>query len=106
MATRWNDVLGTIRVKTPDRSFDLMINQWLLYQTLACRVLARTCASISLVGHIRFRGSIAGRHGAGDADAGYGQRASLRPPRISSKKGTFSIGGTSPPARGRNPHLR
>ena len=42
MATRWNDVLGTIRVKTPDRSFDLMINQWLLYQTLACRVLART----------------------------------------------------------------
>ncbi|HWL48305.1 MAG TPA: glucoamylase family protein [Acidimicrobiia bacterium] len=42
VATRWNDVLGTIRVKTPDRSFDLMINQWLLYQTLACRVLART----------------------------------------------------------------
>ena len=42
VATRWNDILGTIRVKTPDRSFDLMINQWLLYQTLACRVLART----------------------------------------------------------------
>lgn len=42
VATRWNDVLGALRVKTPDRSFDLMINQWLLYQTLACRVLART----------------------------------------------------------------
>ena len=42
VATRWDDILGTIRVKTPDRSFDLMINQWLLYQTLACRVLART----------------------------------------------------------------
>ncbi|HSL25409.1 MAG TPA: glucoamylase family protein, partial [Acidimicrobiia bacterium] len=42
VATRWNDVLGTVRVRTPDRSFDLMINHWLLYQTLACRVLARS----------------------------------------------------------------
>ncbi len=42
VATRWNDVLGTVQVKTPDRSFDLMVNQWLLYQTLACRVLGRT----------------------------------------------------------------
>ncbi len=42
VATRWNDILGTVRVRTPERSFDLMINQWLLYQTLACRVLART----------------------------------------------------------------
>ena len=42
VATSWNDVLGTVRVKTPDRSFDLMINHWLLYQTLACRVMARS----------------------------------------------------------------
>ena len=42
VATRWSDVLGTVRVKTPDRSMDLMINQWLLYQTLACRVLGRS----------------------------------------------------------------
>ena len=42
VATRWNDVLGALRVKTPDRSFDLMINHWLLYQTVACRVLARS----------------------------------------------------------------
>ncbi|HEX6146994.1 MAG TPA: glucoamylase family protein [Acidimicrobiia bacterium] len=42
VATRWNDILGTIQVKTPDRSFDLMVNRWLLYQTLACRVWARS----------------------------------------------------------------
>lgn len=38
----WNDVLGAVAVKTPDRAFDLMMNGWLLYQTLACRVQARS----------------------------------------------------------------
>ena len=38
----WREVLGTVAVKTPDRAFDLMMNGWLLYQTLACRVQARS----------------------------------------------------------------
>ncbi len=38
----WNDVLGAVEVKTPDRAFDIMLNGWLVYQTLACRVLARS----------------------------------------------------------------
>jgi len=38
----WEDMLSTVQVKTPDRSMDIMLNGWLLYQTLACRVWARS----------------------------------------------------------------
>jgi cyclic beta-1,2-glucan synthetase len=38
----WDDLLGSVRVETPEPAFDLMINRWLLYQTLSARILART----------------------------------------------------------------
>ncbi|WP_459719773.1 GH36-type glycosyl hydrolase domain-containing protein, partial [Paraburkholderia sp. 2C] len=38
----WQNVLGAVQVKTPDRAMDLMLNGWLLYQTLACRIEARS----------------------------------------------------------------
>ena len=38
---QWDDVVGTLRVKTPERTMDLLLNSWLLYQTLSCRVWAR-----------------------------------------------------------------
>lgn len=37
----WGDMLEAIQVKTPDPAMDLMLNRWLLYQTLVCRLWAR-----------------------------------------------------------------
>jgi cellobiose phosphorylase len=37
----WDRLLGTVRVKTTDRAVDIMVNGWLLYQTLSCRINAR-----------------------------------------------------------------
>lgn len=38
----WEQIAGGVQVKTPDRSMDIMLNGWLSYQTLACRMWARS----------------------------------------------------------------
>ncbi len=38
----WRTVLEAVQVKTPDRQMDIILNGWLLYQTLVCRVWARS----------------------------------------------------------------
>jgi cyclic beta-1,2-glucan synthetase len=38
----WNDLSGSVQVQTPDPAMNLLLNRWLLYQALACRVWGRS----------------------------------------------------------------
>jgi len=38
----WDGILGRIQVETPEPALDLMLNRWLLYQAIVCRVFGRT----------------------------------------------------------------
>ncbi|MCI9365095.1 MAG: hypothetical protein HFJ54_00175 [Clostridia bacterium] len=38
----WNSILRKVQVKTPVDSIDIMLNGWTMYQTIVCRLYART----------------------------------------------------------------
>jgi cyclic beta-1,2-glucan synthetase len=42
VVTSWRDFLSAIEIETPDAEIDLMVNGWLLYQNLSCRMWGRS----------------------------------------------------------------
>ena len=42
MKTYWNNILNTVTVKTPLESTNIMLNSWAVYQTIVCRLFARS----------------------------------------------------------------
>jgi cyclic beta-1,2-glucan glucanotransferase len=38
----WTERLGILTVRTPEPTFDAMVNQWTLYQALSCRIWGRS----------------------------------------------------------------
>ncbi|NVZ11065.1 glycosyl transferase [Allochromatium humboldtianum] len=38
----WDDLVSRVQVETPEPAIDLMLNGWLLYQNLGCRIWARS----------------------------------------------------------------
>ncbi|MEA4909946.1 MAG: hypothetical protein VB089_20155, partial [Anaerolineaceae bacterium] len=39
---KWERILETVQVETPDPAMNLLLNRWLLYQTLSCRIWGRS----------------------------------------------------------------
>jgi cyclic beta-1,2-glucan synthetase len=42
VAAHWDGILNKVQIGTPQPAVDLLANGWLLYQTLACRIQARS----------------------------------------------------------------
>ncbi|HVA93419.1 MAG TPA: glucoamylase family protein [Candidatus Dormibacteraeota bacterium] len=51
---QWDSLLTTVQITTPEPAMDILMNRWLLYQTLACRIWARA-AFYQLSGAYGFR---------------------------------------------------
>ena len=93
----WKQQLSRVRILTPSRELDLMVNGWLPYQTLACRIWGRS-ALYQSGGAFGFRDQL--QDAARSSPRGRrrpGSRSCCTPP-TSSWRGTSCTGGTRPRA--------
>ena len=42
VVAHWDELLSSVEVKTPDSAMDIMLNRWLVYQALSCRIWGRS----------------------------------------------------------------
>ena len=94
---QWDSILNAIQVSTPDIGFNLMMNRWLLYQVLACRVWART-AYYQSGGAYGFRDQLQDVMALVHCAPGETRSQSCERRHASSRKVTFSTGGILHPA--------
>ncbi len=93
----WDQVLTTVQVRTPNQAMDLLLNRWLLYQTLGCRYLARS-AFYQSSGAYGFRDQLQDVCALVYAAPELARSTSCAPPAGNLPRATCSTGGTHPAA--------
>ena len=95
----WRGFLDTLQVETPDKALDAMVNHWLPYQSIACRIRARS-AFYQASGAFGFRDQLQDTLAfvLHDPKLAAGADPQRRRPAIP-RKATSSIGGCRAPAR-------